>query len=273
MSCYFNRTILLCFFTVLFSLAATSQVSRSRAAGGITVDGSDAEWEQPLAFYDPASLLMFGLANDSTHLYLCIKTTDRENQVKIMRGGMKVTFQLGRKREAAVTYPLPLANDPLPGVDERAQQADHARLKKTFFQSHNLLRLEGFVSYRGPIRTENNDTPIQPVISWDSTGAMVYEVSIPLEEIFGKSQAAPAYKKPFLLQIEVNALADYNNEQKKGKPRIAISTSVGGNFSGGMGTGLGVGFGGIPGGMGSPGDKRSFMFRNSLIEQKFTLNL
>ena len=77
----------------------------------ITIDGRDGEWGEKYFFKKEGAIV--GVANDETHLYLFLSTTDRNLQVKLLRQGFTASFDPGggKKTHFGVYYPLGLSAD------------------------------------------------------------------------------------------------------------------------------------------------------------------
>ena len=53
----------------------------------VKADGVLSEWQVPLRYFDDKSKLQYTITNDSVNLYVCIRATDEESQLKIVRSG------------------------------------------------------------------------------------------------------------------------------------------------------------------------------------------
>lgn len=70
------------------------------------------ETTEPLRFYDSKSKLQYQVANDYKNLYICLKATDQQSQMKIIRAGMTVGLDtLGKKSpQVEVLFPFPIVH-------------------------------------------------------------------------------------------------------------------------------------------------------------------
>src|ERR1051325_10066706 len=68
----------------------------------IKADGIAAEWEIPLRYYDNETRLNYAIANDKENLYICIRVTDKLNQMKIIRAGLQLWMDTTGKKQQQV---------------------------------------------------------------------------------------------------------------------------------------------------------------------------
>ena len=116
------------FLLLGFSGFSQSLTSRSLwVSKPVVVDGRADEWEKPLNFYESKTKLMFALANDSNTIYICLRSPEESNQVKISRGGLFVnlSYKSKEKHVVSVNYPLgsggPMHSDDQKRIGRRGQ--------------------------------------------------------------------------------------------------------------------------------------------------------
>ncbi len=70
---------------------------------------SESETKEPLRFFDLKSKLQYSISNDYKNLYICIKATEQQSQIKIIRAGMTVGIDtLAKKKpQGNIIFPFP----------------------------------------------------------------------------------------------------------------------------------------------------------------------
>ena len=78
----------------------------------LKADITSNEWDKPLRYYDTDSRLQYNVTNDSVNLYVCIRATDQQSQLKIIRSGMQLWIDtIGKKKnQTGIFYPLASTN-------------------------------------------------------------------------------------------------------------------------------------------------------------------
>ena len=173
----------------------------------VRVDGIANEWANPLNFYDIKTHLMFGIANDSTRLYLCFQNPDEGAQSKLFRCGLKVSIAVKKlKRKATLTYPLPHSGEEDAGPNHAA---DMELLKNNFRLQSIMMVAEGFALHNGMLPV-NDSSVIKTAINWNENNNMIYELAIPFTEIYGSNYSATDLANELTLQVEINAMEKPN---------------------------------------------------------------
>ena len=104
-----NKRIVLSSIIVLitFSICHAQKfvLSSSWRDSVITIDGSAADWDQPYRYFDSKAKLQYSIVNDDKYIYISVRTNDDKAQMKIMRAGMDVWFDVtGKKKEMRVVF-------------------------------------------------------------------------------------------------------------------------------------------------------------------------
>jgi hypothetical protein len=165
--------------------------SRWRSAE-IKVDGADAEWAEAITYLEKEKL-GFGLKNDSSDLYICLKF-DRVIQRQAMMFGFTLWFDPAgkNKRTFGVRFPIGMMNfesdfmpDPMASMDKGGER------QKQFAA---MLRE---IEVLGPGKDDRNrfvagsSFGIQAATS-DSPAGLVCELKIPLQSASGRPYAVAA---------------------------------------------------------------------------------
>lgn len=221
------------------------QVGSVLAPPAVKIDGKLTEWGNSLQAYNKTVKLWYTLANDDKNIYLAIKSTDFDNNTKILAGGISLTLNTaGKKRDKGafvVTFPEVNRTGTRNGRGRRGGfgQSDTpdtaaiiAQQKQTLATSKEISAL-GFKEITDTLISIYNEYGIKAVTNIDDKGVFVYELSIPLK-LLGISTGD---QKEIAYNIKVNGL------------QLSASSGFGGsgggrNGGGGFGGGGGGGFGG-----------------------------
>ena len=248
------------------------------AKSGVVVDGDAHEWNLPLKHYDATTKLFFDFQNDSNNLYLCFQSNDQANQLKILRGGMKLELsaRINGKHKASVNFPLP-AQIAKPQPDDEVESGSAFSYKKTqaiLIAGDTLMMVKGFVSKDGTI-SSNDPSGLHAAIREGKNNMLTYELAIPLKELLGNDFQLKDLSKDIGLNVIIDAVK---------RPARSVSESGENNSEGeggGMGGGRsgGGGMGGRGGGerMGGQGSGQSFdrsaLYEKSELKEKLNLAL
>jgi uncharacterized membrane protein YgcG len=240
---------------------AQSDVAKANWAPVVKIDGSADEWTQPLRFYDNDSKLFYSFVNDDKNLYLCFETDDEINQAKIMRAGMKVSLSTKTKdkHKISIDFPVTEKTEALPEDKPKfaGQKPDRGDFKSAFLAHHTTMEIKGFATKDGVISI-NDSSGINAAINWDATNKFIYEIAIPLKELYGAGYTPDDISKDISLTAEVNAVKKGEGGDK------AYSGKGGGRMGGG---GMGHGGGRMGGGGGRGGGNRGNATENNTDEK------
>jgi hypothetical protein len=207
-------------------------VSAARwATDPVIVDGIANEWANPLNFYDLKTRLMFGIANDSTALYLVFQNPDEGAQSKLFRCGMKVTIAVKKfKRKATLHYPLPQSGEEDAGPNHDA----NIELMKNNFRMQSIMMVaEGFALHNGMLPVSDSSV-IKPAINWNESNNMIYELIIPFTEIYGSNFSATDLANELTLHVEINAMEKPHISGETSQAPIGAAGVMGGRAMSGM---------------------------------------
>lgn len=268
--------VILSVLLVQLNLLAGGIVPVSRwQAHPILVDGRDNDWEKPINFYDAKTGLFFAIRNDSTTLYLNFTATDPDKISCLTQAGWSVSFQAKSKKsktkgtlsfQASAGPPpfrgserptdntmkdRPQGNNQLPERNESGENEENPSMPD--LQQLNNYRLtfrqftaSGFIFTHGQVPVMSKKGIAVAVGQSDPAG-LVYEVAIPLNELFDDDSVA--LNEKISMQIVVNALARQQGDAgPKSMEGDSGQTMGGGRPGGGMPGGGGPPGGGMPGG-------------------------
>ena len=181
----------------------------------ITVDGNLDDWDQPFRYFDSKSKLQYSIANDDKYIYVSVKTNDDKAQMKVMRAGMDVWFDVtGKKKDiATVHFPLKtdpkldMINDPMAPDQQIVERPDIKKMKMDWNEANKEVHTQGFRNV--PLKFTENDSvkyPIEVAVSWDRYDAMTYELRVPFSAFYKDSLVASDTLRPITIGIRANAM-------------------------------------------------------------------
>lgn len=190
------------------------QAGGLRAPGPIKVDGKLGEWNENFQAYNRSTRLIYILSNDSKNLYLTAKSNDFTTVAKIISGGICLSVNTdGKKNEKdaySVTFPVIENPQRLAGgmsnrFGNRNAAADtqlmNAMHERTIIAAKQIKVL-GFKNITDTLISIYNEHSIKAAINFDATGALTFELAIPLKSM----NLDPNNSKEFAYNIKLNGL-------------------------------------------------------------------
>lgn len=197
----------------------------------VKIDGIANEWANPLNFFDVKTRLMFGIANDSTALYLVFQNPDEKVQAKLFRCGMKVTLAVKKvKRKATITYPLPHSGDEEAGP---GHEPNMVILQNNFRMQNIMMVAEGFALHNGMLPVSDSSS-IKTAINWNENNNMIYEVAIPFTEIYGSNYSAADLANEITMQVEISAMEKPHSSSANTQAPMGAAGVMGGRAMSGV---------------------------------------
>jgi len=232
---------------------------------GAVVDGKYNEWPKYFDNYDPSTKTQFALANDSTHLFVCLKVDEEATQFRVLHHGVELWFDLrGKKaKKVGVNFPMKMERNPedmemqkrreqaIPG-QEPIRNGERMKMKQRLRMRQSNLSAVGMVGIPAQLLPLKNDFNISAAMDWDSNGVLCLEYAIPFSALMPQPISASDTLKAFSLAIvEPAPEAPPKSEQNTNSPPM----NSGMRSPSGMGSGQGnMGQGGMgQGGMGQTG--------------------
>lgn len=243
------------------------------APANVKVDARLTDWGEQLQAYNKTVGVNYTLANDDKNLYLVIKATDQAITSKITAGGITLAINTeGKKSEEnayIISFPLVDANSlrnqmssfrPPAGVTGGAgMQMDTAaldKMRKQAVKTFKEIKLVGFKDITDSVVSIYNEYGIKAGVDYDSKGAMICELAIPLK-YFNTSASKPEFAYNLKLNgLDISAMINSmmaGGGFPGGGPGGGNVVVVGGGPGGGGFGGGGGGFGGGGGGFGGGG--------------------
>jgi hypothetical protein len=212
----------------------------------LTIDGSDRDWVKPLPYAVHEENVNYSISNDQQNLYVLLSTSNRQEQQKIIQGGMSVWVNTKGDQSngdaVGIGYPLNEGNDPDRKLMEDAQPQRYQQ-KTVTLADKKTYGLYGF-NKDSTIRQYNyGDTNYVGVVmrmDYNNSGDLIYEAAIPLQALYpGHDPATPYPTRNIAVGIFIEPL-----------PAGTRIPGEGGRGGGGSGVGVGLGMGGFGSGIG-----------------------
>src|SRR5579871_3446781 len=145
---------------ILLSIAAGCSSSRNAGESApassnamwqsrpLTIDGADRDWVKPLPYAIHEENVSYSISNDQQNLYILLSTSNRQEQQKIIQGGMSVWVNTkGDKSNGdavGIGYPLDEHSDPDRKLMEEAQPQRYQQHKAATLEEKKTYSLYGF---------------------------------------------------------------------------------------------------------------------------------
>lgn len=196
----------------MLMLHATAQQDVSQALWQnqtVNIDGSTSEWQKPFNLYDGSTGLLFSIANDSTNLYFCFTANDETKARKMMRAGWEISLS-SKEKNKKINASIVFAKRQMMEGENKVNRDNNWHKLGTFTTIVNNYKLQltnitasGFKTKNGTLPW-SNENGINIALGVDSIDGIIYEVAIPLKELFDTN--AIQYNGQLSLNVEVNSL-------------------------------------------------------------------
>jgi hypothetical protein len=238
--------------------SSTSKTKAIWQSQPLTIDGNDQDWGKPLPYVVHQENVSYSISNDNRNLYILLATSSRQEQQKIIQGGMSVWINTkGDKSNgdaAGIGYPLDERNDPDRKLMEEAQPQRYQN-KTITLADKRTYALYGF-SKDSTIRNfrygDSNSVGVVMRLDYNNKGDLIYEASIPLQALYpGHDPATPYTTHDLAVGIWIEGLPPSAHVPREGSNGggPGVGFGVGGGMGGfGPGMGVGIGVGGMRGG-------------------------
>ena len=253
--------IFFAFLLVFNSLSAQDEKATLQDTP-ILIDGISTDWPNYLRFFFSDAKLHFEYRNDDKNLYAIISTSEKSTKIQLIKAGFSVTVKASNSfisKGVLIFWPHPIG---MIGVElNNSGQLPTKLVQKSAYSPqlmNDTVTFEGFKTDDGMVTQDCKDEQkIRFARSKEIRSQLVYEISIPLAELFGKSYDLNKISTiPFQFQININGLSQNRTEGPSGRGNRSAHEGAGRDgMSSGMGAGMGrrggmSGGGGMPGGMG-----------------------
>jgi hypothetical protein len=212
----------------------------------IIVDGSSSEWKDTLQ-YDYSSKIWYSLTNDSTNIYVRLMFVDESLQQKVRKLGLTVWFDTTACKKKLFGIGFPVKHEPGQEGQFGADDAPGNRNKKGFEDDplsamQQDVEVFGYSSKNDYRKYVMSESPFKPSIGKGEFNSTIYELAIPLKELFKNRKYA--FGKVLSVGF-ITGKMELPNMEKGGMPERGEMPGGGmGSEGGGMGGGRGMHSGG-----------------------------
>ncbi len=234
--------------TLMAQKAQNVQIGNVWVPTTIKIDGKLTEWGESLKAYNKNVQLWYTVANDDRNIYLAIKSTDLDNNNKILAGGISFTLNTEGKKKTknAFTITFPIIKRAGGGrvghggrrggfgQDDTPDTAAIVTQQNQTLATGKEISALGFADITDTLVSIYNEYGIKAAANIDSKGVLVYELAVPLRLL----KIAADNQKELAYNIKINGLS------------LSSSGGFGGSNSFGGGSRNGSGGGGGGGGFG-----------------------
>ncbi len=217
----------------------------------LTIDGSDRDWVKPLPYMVHEENVNYSISNDQRNLYILLSTQSRQEQQKIIQGGMSVWVNTkGDKSNGdavGIGYPLDERSDPDRKLMEDAQPQRYQKKAATLGdkKTYSLYGFSKDSSILNYSYGDNNPTGVAMRMDYSNNGDLIYEAAIPLQALYPGHDPSTPYPTQNLavgIFIEPLPLGARVPRETGGGGGPGVGVGVGGGI-GGFGSGVGLGMG------------------------------
>jgi len=208
----------------------------------IVIDGKASDWKGVPFTLDPGTTLRYAFANDSENLYVCLTSTNPGMEDKIFRMGLKVYFDTagGRQEAMGIQFPMPVDENALLAI----AAAGGSDPKKSMDKYRQFIRLQenqyetfGWPGGGNGLNALGSQDFVTIGFTLDQEDILIYELKIPLKNLFGNNVAA-AFTRPIGLGLYIDGVP------RSEDPNAPIASEIGQPGSNMTGARINVGRGG-----------------------------
>lgn len=258
----------------------------------VSVDGKTDEWDLPLRYAECDGKMQYIVTNDSKNLYLCVKSTDDQLIMTILRNGMHIWIDtIGKNQElVGIEYPffhkMERGKGPRSNSDENQEEMGKgmreapgagekgiAEMLKRQIAEQTEMVLTGFKPPLDGIVPVLETKDIKVKINIDELNSFVYEAVIPFKTFIKPELAAADTNRIIGITIKIEAQKALSSSNQEGGPEGGPGGDGGGMGGPGGGGPGGGGPEGGPGGMsGEPQSGTRSSALSVKIEKRFKLS-
>lgn len=225
----------------------------------LVIDGSDADWNKPLPYYDKKEKVNYAVSNDKNNLYILLSARGQEEQQKILEGGLTVWVnnQAEKANSEAVGIAYPVGHRPTRESAIMAQaRPDQYQNKRNSVDddlaSYTLYGFKKDETVQNYDSGQPNEEGVEVRIGFNTLGELIYEAKIPLAAIYPQNSSANFTGKTIAVGWFVEGLPPTEGGRRGGGGGSPVSVG-GGIGMGSFGSGGGIGLSFSPGGFGRGG--------------------
>jgi hypothetical protein len=242
------RKLLLQFSLLLPLMGWAEERVATFQSSPINIDGKMTEWGINPRYFNSESNLLYELRNDSSQVYIILKTNEPGTIMQMLRAGF--TLKLTTKTNPPLISTISFAG--MKKGDYRQLNSDKL-VEKTDMQKYagDSVLIDGFISTEKVVHARSTDlTKISFAKSRRNPEELIFEFRIPIREMYGNGYLlSNCMKSPINLRIILNDLSQGRSSvhSQMGGMNSHRSGGMGGNRMGGGMRNNSMGGGGYPG--------------------------
>jgi len=215
---------------------------------------------RPLPYSVKEEYVRYSISNDEKNLYILLTTANRQEQQKMIEGGMSVWVNTKGDQSngdaVGIGYPLNDQNDRDRQLMQQAQPQRYQN-KTVKLEDKHTYALYGFnkdTTIPSFNYGDSNSVGVNMRMDYNNRGELIYEAAIPLQSLYpGHAPGTPYSTGNLAVGIFIEPLPSGSRVARGGGgggPGFGIGLGTGfGGFGSGVGMGMGVSheFGGVGG--------------------------
>ncbi len=172
---------------VLFAGCGKEEITSPMAPNVMVIDGANDDWQGALQYYEKQKAAL-GSFHDNDYFYLCLLTTDRNLQMRIMHTGLTVWLQprQGKKEKLGIHYPVSNTKKGRPEINRNVGRDPGLDLDSGMSPGFMMM-------WASDLELLNKDKKIlrrEPAVNFkdikaalrNQEGTLVYELAVPLQQ-------------------------------------------------------------------------------------------
>ncbi len=176
----------------------------------IIVNGDLGDWNTNTVHTDNASGISTMITTDSSNLYIALHIDDQALQMKTLRMGMEIYFDItgNQSQNMYLSYPIMLQTDDNPqnSFQQSASASGYKNMKQKLIGQDIILQTTGFkITADGMHEKYSSNGGPRVILSTDITNNLVYEASIALKDLYGNNFAQLIKNTPLKIGFRLNA--------------------------------------------------------------------
>ncbi len=177
------------------------------------VDGSAKDWPVSNWNSNKSSKISYAIANNGTHLYFIIKSTDQADLRRLLRGGIRLAIngKAEKKIKQQITFPIFSARSVRPKETAGKTPNNHVADINHELAQLNAIEIGGFDQLPDGMIARINEFEITAAARLDENGFLICEYSVPMKLL----QIDAAENDIFAVQIRVNGLQTRTTVQNR----------------------------------------------------------
>jgi hypothetical protein len=235
-----------------FSLLQNAESKNDSGIINHKLDGMADEWPGDKFSSDKETSIQYATDNDAQNLYLAMKIADQGEQIKLMRMGMNLYFDLKgkHKQNMGIEFPVKKDNSGFQGGglpvrqsngqgNEQETKPDIKKIRMMLALNLLSMKLFGFTGGEPVEQNLETEGSLRIAFNWDSTDVMHIEYLIPLIMLgdmpsLNQKMVSIGWK---VNGVEMPPASGSNNNSMGGIPNNGVGNRRPGGFADGRGNG------------------------------------